>query len=145
MSFADLNSDNSDYDRSDQADSAAGPVRISSGVNPASFFGEMIRLAGPYAGLAADRDRAAFLYAHLRSLRRRLNRAAVLGVAMLLAPLVCLLAPIDLRLPAFFLGLAGEFATVFLLLRAHRRWSMARKDYVTWLRLVHRRVTEQAD
>jgi hypothetical protein len=62
-----------------------------------------------------------------------------------MAPLVCLLAPIDLRLPVFFLGLAGEFATVLLLLRAHRRWSTARKDYVTWLRLVHRRVTEQAD
>jgi hypothetical protein len=145
MSFADLNSDNSDYDRSDQANSAAGHLRISSGVNPASFFGAMIRLAGPYAGLAADRDRAAFLYARLRSLRRRLNRAAVLGVAMLLAPLFCLLAPVDLRLPVFFLGLLGEFAIIYLLLRAHRRWSTARKDYVTWLRLVHRRVTEQAD
>ena len=92
---------------------------------------------------AADLERAIFLYQRMRRAHRALWRWALSSVVILLAPLVCLVAPSEWRFSTFFIGILGELLAVFALLRIHQKWVSCRRDYTRWLRLVHRRVGER--
>jgi hypothetical protein len=143
MSFANLNDENSEFKHPEKAASVEDIVRVYGGLTPNAFFNELVRALGPYRSLQADLDRAIFLYQRMRSSHRALWRWALSSVVILLAPLVCLLAPNEWRFATFFAGILGELLTVFALLRIHQSWVSCRRDYTRWLRLVHRRVGER--
>jgi hypothetical protein len=143
MSFADLNDENSEFKHPEKAASVEDIVRIYGGLTPNAFFNELVRVLGPYRSLEADLERAIFLYQRMRSAHRALWRWALSSVVILLAPLVCLVAPTEWRFSTFLVGILGELLTVFALLRIHQRWVSSRRDYTSWLRLVHRRVGER--
>jgi hypothetical protein len=143
MSFANLNDENSEFKHPEKAASVEDIVRVYGGLTPNAFFNELVRVLGPYRSLQADLDRAIFLYQRMRSAHRALWRWALSSVVILLAPLVCLLAPNEWRFGTFFAGILGELLTVFALLRIHQSWVSCRRDYTRWLRLVHRRVGER--
>jgi hypothetical protein len=143
MSFADLNDENSEFKHPEKAASVEDIVRVYGGLTPNAFFNELVRVLGPYRSLQADLERAIFLYQQMRRAHRALWRWALSSVVILLAPLVCLVAPSEWRFSTFFIGILGELLAVFALLRIHQKWVSCRRDYTRWLRLVHRRVGER--
>jgi hypothetical protein len=143
MSFANLNDENSEFKHPEKAASVEDIVRVYGGLTPNAFFNELVRILGPFRSLQADLDRAIFLYQQMRRAHRALWRWALSSVVILLAPLVCLLAPTEWRFGTFLVGILAELLTVFALLRIHQRWVSCRRDYTRWLRLVHRRVGER--
>jgi hypothetical protein len=143
MSFADLNDENSKFKHPEKAASVEDLVRVYGGLTPNAFFNELVRVLGPYRSLQSDLERAIFLYHRMRSAHQALWRWALSSIVILLAPLICLLAPTEWRSSTFFAGILVELLTLFAVLRMHQRWVSCRKDYTRWLRLVHRRVGER--
>src|SRR5258707_15481127 len=120
MSFANLNDENSEFKHPEKAASVEDIVRVYGGLTPNAFFNELVRVLGPYRSLQADLDRGIFLYQRMRSAHRALWRWALSSVGILLAPLVCLLAPNERRWRVFFpRSLAGTLAVFGLVLIPH--------------------------
>jgi hypothetical protein len=140
MSFADLNDENSKHP--EKAASVESLVRVYGGLTPNAFFNELVRVSGTYRSLQADFERAVFLYQRMRNVHRALWRWALWSVIVLLAPLICLVAPTELRFSTFSAGILAELLTLLALLLIHQKWVSRRRDYTRWLRLVHRRAGE---
>src|SRR5258707_2540185 len=122
MSFANLNDENSEFKHPEKAASVEDIVRVYGGLTPNAFFNELVRVLGPYRSLQADLDRAIFLYQRMRRAHRALWRWALSSVVILLAPLICLLAPTEWRFGSFFSRNFARIPTGFSFLSVSPTW-----------------------
>jgi hypothetical protein len=111
-------------------------------LTPELFFHTLERRSGDNHSSQDDYQRAVFLFRRLQSARRVIAKLILFLVAMSLLPFVCAELPDEWRINVLTSGIVLEVFAEAILYFAHSRWQARRRDYCSWLRLVHRRAND---
>jgi hypothetical protein len=143
MSSTDLNSEGYFSDHPKRLPSFDALFRAQAQLTPERFFRSLERQFGDHHCSEDDYRRAVFLFRRLQSARRTVSKLMLLVVAVLLVPFACLALPEEWRLGVFTSGIMLGLLAGATFYFAHLRWQDRRRDYCHWLRLVHRRMSDQ--
>jgi hypothetical protein len=143
MSSGNLNNEDYFSDHPKRLPSFDALFRAQAQFYPEDFFRNLERQSGDNCRSQDDYQRAVFLFRRLQSARRINSKVILFLVSMSLVPFVCVELPEEWRLSVLTSGIVLEFFAGAILYFAHSRWQARRRDYCLWLRLVHRRVSDQ--
>ena len=139
MSSTNSNSEDFFSDHVRRLSSFDSLFRSEAKLTPEHFFRTLERQSGDNHSGQDDYQRAVFLFRRLQSARRVISKLILFLVAMSLVPFVCAELPDEWRISVLTSGIVLEFFAEAILYFAHSRWQARRRDYCSWLRLVHRR------
>jgi hypothetical protein len=142
MSSTDLNNEDYFSDHPKRLSSFDALFRSQAQFTPEQFFRNLEQQSGDNHCSQDDYQRAVFLFRRLQSARRVIAKLILFLVAMSLLPFVCAELPDEWRISVLTSGIVLEFFAEAILYFAHSRWQARRRDYCSWLRLVHRRAND---